>query len=250
MLKSLIVSFFFIIGCATLGGVLYYHTDAQKTVDTYFKRYHITPASLSFQTAEKAFFGNGLILYQAQFPKMLFPHKIEKIHLSANSSGHLTLALNNFSFDITDTIRILHKEKIEHIMRKYTPYKDALRYPLESMLLAGIKHMKTDLQLTFVPAGDKMKITGQLVSKNANIDFKMFIDTVPSSEAFGFTKGKITEVQIRVKNPAFLETYAAYARRIGVEPPTQIKQILEGSQETFFLKPDISFNAVLSPDSL
>ncbi|MDD4519933.1 MAG: hypothetical protein PHI50_03500 [Alphaproteobacteria bacterium] len=130
-----------------------------------------------------------------------------------------TLKINHFSFDLEAFLQEKYAQKTDSF--SYTPYKDIMKKPLESLYVLGIKKLTGEILLSF-PKGDKGAFSVEIkdpllgsfffkgvLTSPFSLD-KRFLEKDILTEVF--PKIELSHIEIKFKNTAGLfQKYQAYA---------------------------------------
>ncbi len=198
----------------------------------YSETFFFDTKDFAYEKVEPALFDHALIFYGVRFPGIPVSHRISRMQVS-EKQGRISISFEGIKFNVMRAVEALHADQIEQIMRHYIPFDSVAAYPLESMLLAGIRHFDGRLHLVFKPKENKqVQINGFLSAKGiADVSFVLTVNAVPRLNPLSFVFGAPVSAQVLFKDKGALSEYLNYAHQAGVLVPQHVSALEQ--TETF-----------------
>lgn len=222
---------------------MWYQSRSDRILDGYMKIYRFNRSEITFRSLERPLFGDGVILYQVEFPYLSIPVRVEKM-VMREEENKLVLNMRGVVVPVLESLRILDAYQIVSIMKAYRPYQDILKRPLESIALTGRDYLKFNLDLTIDLSERPIKVSGSLSGKKLlDAQFVAFLqpdDRFYRNRLFYFMYGDLVQAFVSVRDNGVLSDYMEYAKQTGVRSPTEWEQIVHTNGELKRTLTDIS----------
>ncbi len=203
---------------------MWYQSRSDHILDAYMKTYRFNRSEVAFRSLERPLFGDGVILYQVEFPYLSIPVRVEKM-VMREEENKLVLNMRGVVIPVLESLRILDAYQIVSIMKAYRPYQDILKRPLESVALTGRDYLKFNLDVTIDFSDRPIKVSGALSGKKLfEAQFVAFVqpdDRFYRNRLFYFMYGDLIQAFVNVRDKGALSDYMEYAKRTGVRAPTE-----------------------------
>lgn len=199
--------------------VMYQRLLAQSAYNTFLKEAHLKPNDIIYESKEKPFLDDGLILYNAELPQLKIAHKIDKLVIRKDEED-IIVQFQGIQINIPKTLSAYHGNKIAEVIKTYRPFNDALTKPFISLGLMGIDELKSDIVLIFNPKQRITTVNSKIsIPKLADLQLSYMIH--PQTDA-GYHKnliysgyGTISQISVDIQDAGLFKRYAQYLRSLG-----------------------------------
>ncbi len=220
-MKSHKIIYACILGIILLFGlfVIYQRLQAQSEFNTFLKNARLKQNDITYESYEKPFLGDGLIIFGVTIPQLKIVHKVDKL-IVRNQGDDIVLQFQGINLDVAQSLYNHYGESFVDIVQKYKPFDDALNNPFISLGLMGYNAIKFDMVLIFNPTMRPRLVNGKIsLPKLGEIQVSFVLEPQLDS---GYRKnliyagyGKIYEISIDIQDTGLFKKYATYLRSLG-----------------------------------
>lgn len=221
--------------------VLYQRLLAQSAFKAFLKEAHIKSSDIIYESKEKPFLDDGLILHDVEFPQLKIAHKIDKLVIRKDEEDTI-LQFQGAQINIPQTLQTYYGESIIHAIKTYHPFEDALTKPFISLGLMGIDTLKCDIVLIFNPKSKPIFVNSKISMPKLG-DMQLSFTIHPQMDS-GFRKnliytgyGTIEQVSVDIQDAGLFKAYAHYLLSLGTpESMAYAKELMKHSGFTRHFK--------------
>ena len=214
--------------------VLYQRLLAQSAFKAFLKEAHLKSNDIIYQSKEKPFLDDGLILYDVIIPQLKIMHQIDKL-IIRKEGENLILQFQGVQINIPQTLRTYYEDGVIQAIKTYQPFKDALTKPFISLGLMGIDILNCDIVLIFNPKVKPIFVNSKIsMPKLGDIQLSFTIHPQMNS---GFHKnliytgyGTIEQVDVDIQDNGLFKAYTRYLLSLGTsESMAYAKELMKHS---------------------
>lgn len=221
--------------------VLYQRLQAQKAFNAFLKEAHLKQSDIVYQSREKPFMKEGLILYGVVFPQLKIEHKIRKM-IIRKEEEKIILRLQGFQINLPQALNACYGNDFINALKVYKPFEDALRKPLISLGLIGVDTLKGDIVLIFNPQ-HAVPIINTRISLPQLAEIQLSFRVEPKLDS-GYRKnliylfyGSVPEINADIQDIGLFKAYANYLNSIGTaDAKAYAKELMRHSGFTRYVK--------------
>jgi hypothetical protein len=203
-------------------------SGAEKTLVQYQKIASFSHREMTYTSVVHPLVGDGVVLYGVQMAGISAPHRIDRL-LMRIKTDEIVLKATDVQILIGQALAKRHGDNLINVFRTYQPINDILTKPFETLTLLGLDQLTGDWTISLRPQGEKA-IVSALWTKGkkviAQIDATVYIPSVERGRLWGWTRGWITDMTVRLNDIGMLRSYAGYLTASGVPVPAALSEAI------------------------
>ena len=228
------ILFYGLIAVALVGLIVmwYIQSGAEETLVRYQKTAAFSPREMTYVSAVHPLSGDGVVLYGVQWPGISATHRAERV-LMRVTSDEIVIKATDVQVDVGQALADRYGDDLVAVFRAYRAPADILTKPFETAALLGIDRLTGDWELTVRPQGEAARVS--VIWKRgrkpvAQVDATVYIPAIERGRLWGWTRGWMTDMTVRIDDMDLLRAYAGYLTASGNGVPGGLAEAVARSE--------------------
>ena len=201
-----------------------YEWETPDMVARYRQSMPFSAREMTYQSAGRSLFGDGVVLYRPKFPTLPLRLRIDRLNLR-QSPGETIARFSGVDVDIAGSLLDRDGQMLSETLRYFVVPDDFFLKPLESLALLSRDTFKGTLEFRLRPQGKNTALTLKVIQNDRLI---LMVDTlvqnVPDRGLWGWVGGTVQSARVQVLDTKLLSAVVGYYGGINRPVPDSLKQ--------------------------